>query len=106
MKRENALQYLPLIQAFAEGKTIQINNGAVSSPNWLDLDGHVSFNRELERYRIKPPEPRTFYVVLSEQGNLVGTYTSEERANDRVYRGSQHYNQYKYTVVEVREVIK
>ena len=49
MTKENAHLYLPLVQAVAEGKTIQYSSGSIWSevkdPNFIDLP---------EYYRIKP----------------------------------------------------
>lgn len=53
MTREHAAQLLPLIQAYAEGKTIQ---GEQSTGRWVDLD-EPSF-QPVTQYRIKPT-PRT-----------------------------------------------
>ena len=56
MNRIQAKELLPIIQAFAEGKTIQykFNEG------WLDLDRLVVL-RDTSKYRIKPePKYRPF----------------------------------------------
>lgn len=58
MNRQQAKELLPIIQAFAEGKTIQSRyiNG---SNTWLD-DNNLSFGDGVE-YRIKPePKYRPF----------------------------------------------
>lgn len=52
MTREEAKKMLPIIQAYAEGKTIQFLDGG----KWLDLY-ESDFYKSPERYRIKP-EPR------------------------------------------------
>lgn len=54
MKRQQAKELLPIIQAFAEGKTIQYYMGA----SWIDVspDGAVDFNDNPSNYRIKPDE--------------------------------------------------
>jgi hypothetical protein len=55
MNKQNAHQYLPLVQALAEGKTIQIQMNA----GWMDVSHDVDLRWDLppESYRIKP-EPR------------------------------------------------
>ena len=58
MNQQNAKEFLPLIQAMAEGKTIQFFDGE----EWDDLDDH-DFAYEPEVYRIKS-EPRTFEMWL------------------------------------------
>ena len=58
MKRKNAKELLPIIQAFAEGKSIQRIN---SLGEWSDVTGDVLFYCNPEDYRIKPePEYRPF----------------------------------------------
>ena len=54
MDREQAKELLPIIQAFAEGKTIQAAGGR----GWYDVD---SINSNSCKYRIKPePKYRSF----------------------------------------------
>lgn len=56
MTREDAKQLLPIIKAFAEGKTIQQTDGY----DWYDLDG-PDFIANSSSYRIKPePKYRPF----------------------------------------------
>ena len=56
MKREEAKELLPIIQAFADGKHIQWRNHC---KNWIDIDERDGLNTEfpLSVYRIKP-EPK------------------------------------------------
>lgn len=55
MTREEAKEYLPIIQAFAEGKDIQIRN--ITDDGWDDInDGRMSFCAKAEAYRIKPED--------------------------------------------------
>lgn len=58
MNKNNAKDYLPLIQALAEGKTIQFHGS--HSDEWTDV-ANPGFNYEPSRYRIKV-EPRVVYV--------------------------------------------
>lgn len=67
MNKDNAKDYLPLVQALAEGKTIQIKQGLV----WVDAVG-PSFNYEPSYYRIKP-EPPEFEVWVNENGDAMST---------------------------------
>ena len=56
MTREEAKQLLPIMQAYAEGRTIQFLDGG----KWLDLC-ESDFYESPERYRIKPePKYRPF----------------------------------------------
>ena len=52
MKRQQAKELLPIIKAFAEGKTIQYYIDA----DWIDVspDGAVDFSDNPSNYRIKP----------------------------------------------------
>ena len=58
MTREQVMQVLPLIQAFAEGKTIQTKNGSKwididSDKNQLILDSVVTYQ---DCFRVKPKD--------------------------------------------------
>jgi hypothetical protein len=66
MNKKNAHQYLPLVQALAEGKMIQHRH----SPNheWCNKDA-PTFRAEPECYRIKP-EPREWDMVVGNDGKL------------------------------------
>ena len=56
MKKENAHQYLPLVQALADGKTIQIKNDSVKTECWQDFEDfdQIQFCEDPSCYRIKP----------------------------------------------------
>lgn len=56
MNRQQAKEFLPIIQAFAEGKTIQFLNLTETEEWWRDIqyDKNVEFNYPPSRYRIKP----------------------------------------------------
>lgn len=59
MTREEAKELLPIIQAFADGKTIQIKKEG----DWLEVDENteVYFSESPSDYRIKPePKYRPF----------------------------------------------
>lgn len=57
MNREQAKELLPIIQAFAEGKTIQVQEDI----NWCYLGNNADFNLSPQRYRIKrEPKYRPF----------------------------------------------
>ena len=56
MTREEAKELLPIIQAYAEGKTIQFLDGG----KWLDVY-ETDFHESTYKYRIKPePKYRPF----------------------------------------------
>ena len=52
MNRQQAKKLLPIIQAFAEGKTIQYCQGGV---DWVDIPpyGALNFSSDTSKYRIK-----------------------------------------------------
>ena len=57
MAREEAKEYLPIIKAFAEGKTIQYHSGI----GWVNIKSVISFTESPTQYRIKPePKYRPF----------------------------------------------
>lgn len=61
MKRQQAKELLPIIKAFAEGKTIQYYTNL--TPHWVDIDPDedVKFSDYPSNYRIKPePKYRPF----------------------------------------------
>lgn len=61
MTRENAKDYLPLVKAMAEGKSIQMKK--LKADGWIDFhaDENISFDLPADQYRIKP-EPRVIWV--------------------------------------------
>jgi len=71
MNKYNAKEFLPIIQALADDKTIQyrIGHELWHDIEWVDtIEGHSS------AYRIKP-EPRTFEIVRSKLSGSI--YNSE-----------------------------
>lgn len=77
MNKDNAYLYLPLVQALAEGKTIQVKE--VGTNAWYDLNP-VDFTRKPEFYRIKP-ESKKMYAIRSRSGNLVEACDCPHKAN-------------------------
>jgi len=64
MTPERARELLPIIQAYAEGKTIQVRHKDIV-PEWVSLTT-CAFDEGWE-YRIKP-EPKVIYVNEYEEG--------------------------------------
>ena len=59
MNRQQVKELLPIIQAFAEGKTIQAYNPLTKE--WYDKYESIDFHSESPKYRIKPePKYRPF----------------------------------------------
>mgnify|MGYP000496948024 CR=1 FL=1 len=75
MNAQNAHEYLPLVQALAEGKQLQyeVPNG------WSDID-QIKFTEPAKCYRIKP-EPRKFEMWLTPARAM---YSVEEIAERRI----------------------
>lgn len=84
MTKDNAAQFLPLVQALAEGKTIQIRVGN----KWTDIDD-PHFGNEAERYRVKP-KPLVRYVVRGYAGELI--YINFDSASKGAERLNKLYN--------------
>lgn len=74
MNAENAKDYLPLVQALADGKTLQSN----VSGTWDDIDEPL-FQNSPTTYRIKP-EPREIWFNRYPSGMENGPYSCKEAA--------------------------
>lgn len=75
MNKENAKDYLPLVQALAEGKAIQVRG----SNGWNEL-ANYDFTSPPDHYRIKP-EPREVWVNYYPGRDIsVGCYQTKELA--------------------------
>lgn len=93
MNANNAAQYLPLVQALADGKTIQLQTG----DDWFDIE-ETKFNFAPSEYRIKP-EPREIWVNRAPSGIVaVLTWESEEEARKHAIEGT--------TPIRFREVLE
>lgn len=62
MNRSQAKELLPIIQAFAEGKTIQVREDI----DWCYLGNETDFDLSPQRYRIKP-EPKYHSFLNAEE---------------------------------------
>lgn len=60
MNKDNARDYLPLVQALAEGKTIQYR---LEDGEWADVPQPI-FHDEVRSYRIKP-EPKKISLSIA-----------------------------------------
>lgn len=75
MNAQNAREYMPLLQALANGLTIQKD----SCGKWKDSK-EIHFDMKPEFYRIKP-EPRTFEIVRSKlSGDIYSAKTYDGSA--------------------------
>jgi len=92
MNKDNAAQFLPLVQALAEGKVIQ----ELSGNTWKDIEA-TAFNRDPAFYRIKP-EPRRIWVNEYELDATV--FESKEHATSAAHQSARRI------AIEYREVIE
>lgn len=72
MNKDNAKNYLPLVQALADGKVIQV---LVADDTWEDLNS-PAFTRPARCYRIKP-EPREVWITFSPSGHPIDVQDKE-----------------------------
>ena len=68
MDKNNAKDFLPFVQALAEGKTIQCKG---RDGNWNDIKYNINFDSDPECYRIKPKI--TKWWVIPENTPLYNT---------------------------------
>ncbi len=86
MNIHTAKQFLPLVQALADGKTIQGCVDSVSG-NWVDFEtgSEVDFTDPPDHYRIKP-EPFECWVLLFGDGSGgTKTYSSDKEAKQNLH---------------------
>jgi len=69
MNKETAHEYLPLVQALADGKTIQMRGHDMAGAEWWDDIDEFYFDIKPENYRIKI-KPRTWEFWEDSLGNL------------------------------------
>lgn len=83
MNATNAKDYLPLVQALAEGKTIEYRD---SDDAWIDCE-LPTFNQHPSRYRIKPePKKQSYRVGLfKDDEGIFFTYSIDKIMNFDVY---------------------
>jgi len=80
----NARDYLPLVQALADGKVLQVRRDPGNGHRqWFDLDG-TCFDLAADQYRIKP-EPREIWVNRFPDGHDALTWYETEEAAHRAY---------------------
>ena len=78
MTRENAKCLLPIIEAYANGETIQMYDGR----EWINRGDPIFFDGEPIAYRIKP-KLREWWLVKYE-GGAVGIYNTKPMAKHEV----------------------
>lgn len=97
MNKDNAAEYLPLVQALAEGKTIQF----FTDGKWCDSPS-CQFAYGVDRYRIKP-EPGKVYVMWT-KGNtgwkVHNVYSTDRQAQE----SRERYERYANLTVRILEM--
>lgn len=85
MNKDNARDYLPLVQALADGKVIQVLKWRCAGPReWEDI-GDPDFRNTAAEYRIKP-EPREIWVNEYTSGGRY-MYCTKNDAQKNVVEG-------------------
>ncbi len=109
MNQSQAKEWLPLIQALAEGKTIQRvrRDGTISDTQWFDYNGRFKLEIDLpaDCYRIKPePKKGWVRVGLWRTGLCDRCYASNEedeiRLQSRSYFGGWLTGRIEYELPE------
>lgn len=86
MNKDNARDYLPLVQALAEGKTLQKRITGFSEDRWEDVINAI-FSEPESYYRIKPELKKQSYRVglFKDDEGIFFTYSVDEIINFHVY---------------------
>jgi hypothetical protein len=74
MNKHDAHDYIPLLQAMGDGKTIQFKR---IDSEWEDLET-TEFTYSAKNYRVKP-EPRTFDIWVNRYNGAISDYVSPDR---------------------------
>lgn len=80
MNKDNALQYIPLLQALAEGKTLEFKYANV----WKPMKD-VSFGYPPDKYRIKPEPALAYGIAYEYQGKTYRNYFDVEKSRDQCF---------------------
>lgn len=103
MNKDNAKEYLPLVQALAEGKTIQYQplgenlcTSRYPKGIWSDIIGEVNFIYEAKFYRIKPQPIELEFWYKDTAGAYCPTHSEDEES----YWTSRGYRK-----IKVKEVL-
>lgn len=95
MTKERAKELLPIITAFAEGKTIQATHGE----DWKDIDC-PNWEATGARWRVKP-EPRVWWVNVPKgeafRSEITNAYSDQVTASN--------YCPHDYKPIKVQEVL-
>ena len=101
--QEKAKTIADVMLAFAAGKPIQARIRDRSEGYWGAVVG-PSWNWHDYEYRVKPPEPRTIWIVFSKDGQFVAMRATKEEAS----KDAEFYNKFytgSYTYAPFKEVM-
>lgn len=97
MNKDNAKDFLPLVQALIDGKIVQSNIGTIKYPDWVDLSNHnIMFDNTPDYYRIKP-EPIELEFWYHEKTGSTFSVRENEKDNDWEREG--------FRKIKVKEVL-
>ena len=98
MNKDTAKDYLPLVQALADGKTIQKFS---AGDGWEDVRS-PSFENPAKLYRIKPEPKKQYYrvsLMLDEYGNFfVSTIDNSSHEDESDYESEKGFKNGLYFV--------
>lgn len=98
MNAQNAHDYIPLIQALGDGKTIELDrNFGNDKPDWNRVIS-PNFGHDPKFYRVKPepPKPREWFAHVKTSGDILGS---------SMYICPQQYIPRGHVEILVREVL-
>lgn len=102
MTREQWKERLPLIQAFCEGKEVQVRVYKSLPARW-NVEDDPKFDLPIDQYRIKP-EPRRVILIFKENDPLeLGSWSCFRTRADAEYYLSGLKD--RYDIVELVEVL-
>ena len=99
MNREDLKELMPILEAYADGKTIQYCNVYPKDGvlfKWIDDMDFNPFAEPELHYRVKPEPPREFWAVTPGDAAIVGFFLSEEEVESGKFSN----------VVKLREVVE
>lgn len=83
MTREDAKELLPIIQAYAEGKVIQMKDSG--DGGWYDMTGLIKFDGLPDIYRIKPFENHHRYSEGAESRDSIAFMAMQGLCSNPAY---------------------
>ncbi len=99
MNRVRAKELLPIIQAYSEGKDIEVLDHTLAGDSWDYMGDDLNFSSEDLSYRVKP-EPEVIYVNKM-TGSKPSAYSTARDAMDCIANETEYeYVQKKFIEVQ------